>query len=73
MCLTVPAKVLTVEGTTALVESRGRQRKVDASLVLPSVGDYVLMVSGVIVQRLDPEDALAALRAWAEVEAATRA
>jgi hypothetical protein len=31
------------------------------------------MVSGVIVQRLDPEDALAALRAWAEVEAATRA
>lgn len=73
MCLTVPAKVLAVDGTKALVESRGRQREVDASLFVPAVGDYVLMVSGVIVQRLDPEDAQAALRAWAEVEAATRA
>ena len=73
MCLTVPAKVLAVDGTKALVESRGRQREVDASLVVPTVGEYVLMVSGVIVQRLDPEDAQAALRAWAEVEAATRA
>jgi len=73
MCLTVPAKVLAVEGISALVESRGRQRKVDASLILPSVGDYVLLVSGVVVQRLDPEDAQEALRAWEEVEAATRA
>ncbi len=73
MCLTVPAKVLAVEGTHALVESRGRQRQVDASFLTPAVGDYVLMVSGVIVQVLDPEDARAALRAWAEVEAATGA
>jgi len=73
MCLTVPAKVLAVEGATAVVESRGRQRRVDASFVAPVVGDYVLLVSGVIVQRLDPEEARAALQAWAEVEAATGA
>jgi hydrogenase expression/formation protein HypC len=73
MCLTVPAKVLAVDGAKALVDSRGRQREVDASFVSPAVGDYVLMISGVIVQRLDPEEAQEALRAWAEVEAATRA
>ncbi|HKZ64541.1 MAG TPA: HypC/HybG/HupF family hydrogenase formation chaperone [Thermoplasmata archaeon] len=70
MCLTIPARVVSVEGTTAVVESRGRERRVDASFVIPAVGDYVLMVSGVIVQRLEPEEAREAIRAWAEVEAA---
>src|SRR3972149_1534569 len=73
MCLTIPARVVSVEGTTAVVESRGRERRVDASFVIPAVGDYVLMVSGVIVQRLEPEEAREAIRAWAEGGAARAA
>lgn len=68
MCLTVPARVLEVRGTTALVDSRGRRREVDASFVTPAVGDYVLVQSDVVMRILDPRDAIEALQAWAEVE-----
>lgn len=68
MCLTVPAKVLEVQGKHALVESRGETREVDASFLTPAIGDYVLLQSGVILQILEEEDALEALRAWEEVE-----
>lgn len=40
----------------------------DASFVKPQVGDYVLMQSGIILQILEQEEALEALRAWAEVQ-----
>lgn len=68
MCLTVPAKVLDVRGQRAVVESRGWRREADASFLMPAVGDYVLIQSGVILQILDEEEALEALRAWEEVE-----
>lgn len=58
-----------MEGKKAVVESRGWRREVDASFVTPRVGDYVLLQSGVILQVLDEEEALEALRAWEEVEA----
>lgn len=58
-----------MRGTRAIVESRGRRREVDASYVTPSVGDFVLLQVGVIVQILDREEALETLRAWEEVEA----
>lgn len=68
MCLTVPAKVVDVHGTKAVVESRGWRREVDASFLTPAVGDYVLIQSGVILQVLEEKEALEALRAWDEVE-----
>lgn len=68
MCLSVPAKVLEVRGKKAVVDSRGWTREVDASFVAPSLGDYVLVQSGVILQVLDQNEALEALRAWEEVE-----
>jgi hydrogenase assembly chaperone HypC/HupF len=68
MCLTVPAKVLDVRGSQAVVESRGWRREADVSFVRPEVGDYVLVQSGVILQILDEAEALEALSAWAEVE-----
>jgi hydrogenase assembly chaperone HypC/HupF len=68
MCLTVPVKVLDVLGNRATVESRGWNHEADISFVTPEVGDYVLVQSGVILQILEEEEALEALRAWAEVE-----
>ena len=61
MCLSVPAKVLEVRDGRAVVESRGWTREVDASLVAPAVGDYVLVQMGVVLEIMDRKEALEAL------------
>jgi len=61
MCLSVPAKVLEVKDGRAVVESRGWKREVDASLIAPAVGDYVLVQMGVVLEIMDRKEALEAL------------
>jgi len=58
MCLGYPARVIEVDAEGAIVEDRGRRRRV-ATLWLPDVGpgDWVLVAAGSIVRRLDPDDA----------------
>lgn len=68
MCLSVPAKVLSVRGDRAVVESRNGRREIDVSLVSVKPGDYVLAQAGVAVERLEPEEAAEILAAWVEVE-----
>ena len=54
MCLTAPARVLAVDGEMALVDLDGMARR--ASLVLlpdASVGDWVLVASGLVLEALD--------------------
>ena len=68
MCLSVPAKVVSVRGDRAIVETRNGQREIDVSLVSVAAGDYVLAQAGVAVERLEPEEAAEILAAWAEVE-----
>jgi hydrogenase expression/formation protein HypC len=69
MCLSVPAKVLEVRRGKAVVESRGWTREVDASLVTPAVGDYVLIQMGVVLEVMDREAALETLRVLDRLEA----
>lgn len=62
MCLAIPAKVVEVNGRTAIVDISGNRRSVDLSLVDEvQVGQYVLMHVGVALQVLDEEDALETL------------
>jgi hydrogenase expression/formation protein HypC len=54
MCLTAPARVLAVDGEMALVDLDGMARR--ASLVLlpdATVGDWVLVASGLVLEALD--------------------
>jgi hydrogenase expression/formation protein HypC len=54
MCVTSPARVLAVDGETALVDLDGMPRR--ASLVLvpeAAVGDWVLVATGLVLQVLD--------------------
>ena len=54
MCLTAPARVIAVNGEMALVDLDGVPRR--ASLVLlpdASVGDWVLVASGLVLEVLD--------------------
>jgi len=57
MCLAIPARVLSVDGTRAILELRGREVQADASLVAVKPGDYVLVSAGLIVQFMEPEEA----------------
>jgi hydrogenase expression/formation protein HypC len=62
MCLAIPARVRSIQGTTAEVEVEGVVTSADLS-VLPNVkiGDYVLVHAGLAIQKYDEEDALANL------------
>jgi len=54
MCLAVPARVVSIDGETALVELGGLTRQARTTLVPGvKVGDYVLLHAGFAIQTLD--------------------
>jgi hydrogenase assembly chaperone HypC/HupF len=67
VCLTIPMKVLEIRGDRASVEAAGRRRDVDVSHVAAREGGYVLVLGGVAVAVLEPEDATRILSAWDDV------
>ena len=58
MCLGVPGKILTIEGTSAVVDFWGVRRMVGLELVDEEVapGDHVLVHVGFAIRRIAPED-----------------
>jgi hydrogenase expression/formation protein HypC len=71
MCLAIPAKIMSLEGTKANVDfGQGVLREVNVSLVDAKVGEYVLVHAGYAIQVLDEKDALETLSLWKEVLAA---
>ncbi|MGC9360697.1 MAG: HypC/HybG/HupF family hydrogenase formation chaperone [Anaerolineae bacterium] len=73
MCLAVPMRIDSVDGTQAWVDMGGVRREV--SLVLtPEAreGDYVLIHTGFAISVLDEEEAQETLALFAELEEATR-
>lgn len=68
MCLAIPAQVLEVNGSTALVEFGGAKRKVNITLIdALNTGDYVLVHVGYAIQRMSPDDAKETLRLWEKI------
>ena len=65
MCLAVPARVESIEGTRALVKAFGCQEEIDIRLI-PSVkvGDLVLVHVGFALGKVQPEDADFIMRTW---------
>ena len=63
MCLAVPAKVVSIEGSTALVEIDGNRRSADVSLIEDlAVGDYVILHAGFAIEKYDQAQAEETLR-----------
>ena len=63
MCVTSPARVLAVDGATALVDLDGTTRR--ASLVLVPevmVGDWVIVGAGTVLELLEDDDAREVMR-----------
>ncbi len=58
MCLSIPGTVVSIEGATAVADIGGVRCRVATHLVDEiSVGDHVLVHSGYILEKLDPERA----------------
>ena len=57
MCLAIPAKVIKVEGSKALVAIED---------VEP--GDFILLHAGFAIEKLDPEEAAETMRLLLEIE-----
>lgn len=67
MCLGVPAKVVEVRDSTAIVDFGGVLREVDASFTPVKRGDYVIIHAGTVISKLDPEEAEETIKTWEEV------
>jgi hydrogenase expression/formation protein HypC len=57
MCLAVPAKIIALEGESAVVELNGVQQQANVALIPdPSPGDYVLLHAGFAIQKWADKD-----------------
>lgn len=58
MCLSIPAKIVSIEGDDGLVEMSDNRFRVGLHLLDdPKVGDYVLIHAGFAIQKISEEDA----------------
>ena len=57
MCLTIPAKVISLEKGKAIVDFNGEKEEVDTQLVKVKVGDYVMVSNGFVIKKVDKQDA----------------
>jgi hydrogenase expression/formation protein HypC len=68
MCLAIPAKVISVEGSKALVVIEDVEY--NASLLLledVSAGDFVLLHAGFAIEKVDPKEAAETMRLLLEI------
>jgi hydrogenase expression/formation protein HypC len=68
MCLSIPARVLSIEGNLAKVSIGGSVT--DASLQLVddvNVGDYVLLHTGFAIEKIDEKEAAETMRLLKEL------
>jgi hydrogenase expression/formation protein HypC len=67
MCLAIPGKVVSIEGTIAIIDFGGVQRETNTSLVEVKPGDYVIVHAGFAIQVVDELDALETIKLWEEL------
>ena len=69
MCLAVPAKIIEIDGESAIADMMGARREVSLRL-LPSahIGDYILVHAGFGIQIIAPEDAQESIGLFDEID-----
>ncbi len=68
MCVAVPGRVISVNGTKAVVDFSGNQVNAEAGLVAVKPGDSVLVHAGCILQVMDEDEAKILADLFAEIE-----
>jgi hydrogenase expression/formation protein HypC len=71
MCLAVPAKLVTCEGSNAVADLHGSRVEV-STLLVPGVkqGDWVLIHAGFAIQKLEEDEAKETFALLADMQAA---
>ncbi|MBI4946912.1 MAG: HypC/HybG/HupF family hydrogenase formation chaperone [Bacteroidetes bacterium] len=68
MCLSVPAKIISIEGDMAQVKIGGTTLTTGLQLLeYPKIGEYVLIHSGFAISKLSEEDAAETLKLLQEL------
>lgn len=67
MCLTIPGKIVSIEGDKAVISYPGERREARIVVGDYKVGDYVFVSEKIIVQKVPEEEALVSLRGWKDV------
>jgi len=68
MCLAIPAKILSINGTSALIDLAGTQREASVMLLEnAAVGDWVIVHAGFAIERITEEDAQQTLELLREI------
>jgi hydrogenase expression/formation protein HypC len=68
MCLALPARVVSIDGTDAVVELGGVRKTISIALTPQAqAGDYVIVHVGHAIGLLDPEEAERTLALFAEM------
>ncbi|MGC9336950.1 MAG: HypC/HybG/HupF family hydrogenase formation chaperone [Candidatus Cloacimonadia bacterium] len=58
MCLAVPYKIISIDGTKAIADVMGVKKEIDIRVLDDvKVNDYVLVHAGFAIQRLDQKEA----------------
>ena len=69
MCLALPAKVMQIDGDTAVVSLGGVKKQISLALVEGvTLGDYVIVHTGFALSRLDPAEAERTLELFREAD-----
>ena len=69
MCVALPGRVLSVEGTKAVVDFSGNTVEAEAGLVKIKPGDYVLVHAGCILQVMSEDEGNMLTELFGELEA----
>ena len=69
MCLSIPAKVISIDGDTARASVGGAEYDANLQMVEGvEVGDYILLHTGFAIEKLDKDEALETLKTFEEFE-----
>lgn len=58
MCLSVPGRVVSVSGKTAIADFYGKKNKLNTELVRVKKGDYILAYNGYAMEKVTEKEAL---------------
>ena len=68
MCLAYPGKIESINGDRAIIDFSGIKKESNISFVKAKKGDYVIVHAGFAIQKIGKEEAVDAIKIYAETD-----
>lgn len=68
MCVAIPARVISIDGDSAVVDVSGNRLNINIGVVTPQIGDYVLLHAGYAVGIVSMEEGQELEKLFSELE-----